>query len=449
MVLVFQRDSCNRADITDLCKMMVNMENNMTIFKKNGLLNKVKPLEPFNVYKYKEVSYTADITHGIILIYSDTINVTNLIQDIKTEIQNFDVIKKKKMPIDLCDHKSTQYTLVTTEIDSKVPYKRQFIYGNIKHDLSANFIWEFIKPCNCLSYMSIVEYSRESVYPSSVYLNASLCTIIYDNTNAFNLKNYTKQINYPSLKQYNLFKEKKLLDVHINIDSYTGIDEEIISYFTPQSYKYALPYIKQLKVVDYKQYNIRRVNPLKKWNIQIKEIFNYEKQEQMELDIKETGKPPFLNDICFITHTPLYKNTILLEIGEPDGELYKNKFHIMIHPYVYERIINNYTLGFKSFFESICNLKVINEYITKYPRKEYEVIDMIPDNKINSDKKDIMMCLSKNGGYNSKYVRYHRPKLYTFNKEKNIIYVGLSNINAYDAIEYRNTNSILFHMNIT
>ena len=72
--------------------------------------------------------------------------------------------------------------------------------------------------------------------------------------------------------------------------------------------------------VDYTKYEIRRVNILKKWYDQINDMFDYKKQEELELNKDESGKPSFPNDVCFISQMPAYGPFYMVKIGKYVGE---------------------------------------------------------------------------------------------------------------------------------
>ena len=47
----------NNADVIDkICKQIINVENNLRIYNKNGIMNSA-PFRKNNVYKYKDIEY--------------------------------------------------------------------------------------------------------------------------------------------------------------------------------------------------------------------------------------------------------------------------------------------------------------------------------------------------------------------------------------------------------
>jgi hypothetical protein len=203
------------------------------------------------------------------------------------------------------------------------------------------------------------------------------------------------------------------------------------------------------ETVDYTKYDIRRLNPNKKWYTQLQEPFNYKEQEILENDNIETGKPPFRNDVCFITGTPLYNKAYILEVQyngsdnkTPDPS---TKSYIFIGAFVYHMpfISKGYNLELMPIL-SENNIKILQTFITNFDRTEFDVINMIPNKLLHPMKKNIMLAISKNGIL---YQYQDNSEIfYTVDLQKNIIYIGFKNLYDGQLIKYQNTDTVLFHL---
>ena len=419
----------------------------------------------FNKYMYKQVEYDINISFGVLLIYTDdNIEQIRIISIMKELFQNYDLPDTQSYACVLGNSSSTQYTLVNRLNDNATgtstryhdKTKRKFIvnkYDIKKYCLSGSkFNWyiNIMKKSSADAYNKYLQLAEYSEQPLDMrYLNRSVSTIIYDGINLFNAKSGTKQINYPSIKQYMAYKENRLLNISIQVSFKYGLDAEIHACCCSDKQLLSNQHSdtsQSFTVVDIDDFEIRRINKAKKWYEQINEELNYEVQEDLESQAEEIGKPSFPNDICFITHVPLYGNVYLLKVGKPvDGAAHENVSYIMINTYVYHtNKKGKLGFSFKEYFWELSKHDVMETYIIKYPRTELEVIQNIPSDKIEPIKKEIMGCISKNGGYNC-IPRYGRfPELYTVDLEKNIIYLGIINAYAEDIMRYMDSKTILF-----
>jgi hypothetical protein len=235
------------------------------------------------------------------------------------------------------------------------------------------------------------------------------------------------------------------------------LDYEIISNYSIDTYPIPLGSFytetPSFELIDYKTLNLRHANPNKKWHLQITE--NYDTQDKLKSYIEETGKLLCPNDICFITQMPIYNNCYILKVGlrrisTDDNIQYDNISYIMIAPYIFHILLptsHSHSEPFKSYFKLKSGYDIIKIFISYNPRTEFQAIQLLyTNNKISSMRRDILECISLNGGYITRHD--NRIILYTININKKIIYIGLENIKEYDIYKYQHTNSVLFNYNI-
>ena len=449
--------------------MMLNIEQNKTIYNANGNLNNANlAKKPFNQYVYNQIDNNMNVSIGIIVVYDNNSFVNpgtsnTIINSIKNKLAEIDQGNfNTKRPISVQSYKSTHYTLLSKKPDNDRSTSTS-AYGTSYRKIIDNwysikkccengtaFVWLLynIHPKNINNYLHIAELTNQHL--SNNYLSRSISTIIYDSKDVFNVSNMTKQLDYPSLNQYRMFNQNQILDQKIYISQIFGLDYEIMNHYDTSNFVMyhengnKLETIKSVKCEDFK---IRRRDPKKIWYKQLAMSYNYDEQEQAEQNIDESGKPSFPNNICFITGTPLYQNAYLLHLKHKElkenisqGKNQEKTSYILISQCLFYCLIKDskYDLSFNMTL-SVQNLKLLDQYIVNFDRTEYEVIKMIPDKSISPLKRDIMLSISKNGCYRSKDI------LYTINLEKNIIYVGLTKFYDSDIIKYQNTNTILFH----
>jgi hypothetical protein len=463
-----------RAEMDQLCKTMINIERNKHIYNTLGKENQ-PPVSniPFNCYTHEHVEFNISASIGVLVVYSklvdNRINATvfiNKLMDILKCIPNNE--SREEVPYTTINYSSSYHTIFKTKPPQSVHGTSSSVHGTSYRKLisepseikkacmsGSRFVW-FVVVGNQPTYLSIPELT-DSKFLKKSYLMRGTSTIIFDGINLFNIKNRTKQINYPSLRQYTIFNQNKILETTINISQTVGLDYEINSYYPVDGCdihtKNSAPYsFFEAPLVDYNTINIRRVDQDKKWHIQLCEPFNYDKQEELETNIDETGKPPFPNDICFITHMPIYKHCYILKVGKlvidstEHTNTYENITHIMISPCIYISTINHKNeLSFSDYFNLLSGYTIIELFISKHPRTEFEAIQKIPSSKISPMKRDILECISVNG-VNLNYEK--KLTLYTFNIEKKQAYIGLSHFEDCDIIKYTSTNTVLFHYNI-
>lgn len=461
LFIITQNEIDNDIDI--LCKMMINIEQNKNIYDKHGNANHPNIRKSFNSYTFQQVDYDISVSVGVLLLYMPS--NTNLIYSdiifmLISKFRELDIITELKIPVSTELYKSTTYTLLSTQ-SSTERITSNSVYGTSYRKLINNdydvkkcyesgstFVW-LVKTINYRSdnYLQLAELNTN--IPPKSYLMRSISTIIYDYNHIFNEKHMTKQLDYPLLSQYNMFKNNQILDEAIYISDTFGLDYEIVKCYRPTISSrifFNETDDAKISILDYNEYEIRRRDITKQWDKQLSESYNYNEQELLEKNINESGKPSFPNDVCFITGMPLYQKAYLLKVAYITniitGEINEKTIsYILVSPYVYHSVFNKKTnIYFKSYLQSK-KITILEVFISNIHRSEYDAIDMIPNKLIKPLKKEIMLSISKNGVYNMT----KNNCLYTVNLNKNCIYLGINNFNDTDVINYQNTNTVLFN----
>lgn len=448
--------SYNDPNIDLLCKMMINIEQNKTVYDIRGNENPPNIRNPFNYYTYQQVDYEMTVSMGTVLIYGN-----NTIQNIEgILVSKFNELNKNDtntmVPAKCSTYNSTTYTLMnkkpgtdtTTSTSTYGTAYRKIITSqyDIKKccESGSKFVWfiqQILQP-----HLMVTELCQRM--PSKPYLMKSISTIICDCKDLFSVSNNLKQLDYPSLNQYTMFNDGQILDEPINISDTYGLDYEILKCYVPDLQQKFSIYGYKVDTVDYNEYKIRRLNPTKSWQQQLTEPFDYDQQELLEKDNEEIGKPPFRNDVCFITGMPLYENAYMLKIVFMRNAIEvdeKTVSYILVSPFFVHNILINKKRPCIEYYLKIHKIKVLEHFKTKFGRSESDAIRMIPDKLISPLKKDIMLAISINGAYKKNDTNLNNIVLYTADLEKNKIYLGIMN-NIYDTniAKYYNTNTILF-----
>jgi hypothetical protein len=431
-------------DVKKLCCIMSNIEKNKNEYNMDGTLNKTKSSKKsFNKYIYNQIEFDATVCCGFLVIYSNNLNIPDLINKLTYEFdKNFNG-DESYYPSSSTYYKSSQHTVLlsnttkkgTSSQMKKMPYPYRFLCTNQSEiekqlKIGARFVWYIHLVNQNDKYIQIQELCDK--IPSKIYLKRSISTIIYDSMNIFNVKPNLKQLDYPYINQLT----QTLLPIKIRVESRCGLDHEIISKWMDVNKPLYLTTIKYKKC-NYSHYITLKVNKDISWENQLKKElskpFNLEKYKQSELP----------DDICFISRSPLYGNIYIIEFNRKIPINVDNgvKCYISINSYVFHSMFgNSYLLEYISKKDILIN-KI---FISSYPRTELMVINMIPDNIINKVKKNIMRCISENGACIDK-INIRDNKLITYDAEKNIIYLGLPNyIYVITAHKYKNTNTVLF-----
>lgn len=462
-MVLFIKSELTNTSILSLCKSMINIEHNKTIFDENGEFVKINDRKLFNNYKIEQIVYNISVSSGVLLIYSDT-NSTKLenscfidklikcIDEIENEYKiDCDEIEKI---ININYNKSTTYTILTKKIKScenqpnDLVTRRFFNNSNLTYDNSNTFTWTYKFVQSYEGYLNISELCTK--IPNELYLMRSISTIICDSDKIFNVKNMTKQIDYPSLDQYNMFINNKIICDQIYISMYSGLSYEIIKYFNKDNcveiYNKGWPnrlptYDENMsnRMLPYNQssskYKVTTRDIKKEWHEQLSECINTTNS------IYDNNKI-CTNGICFITGVPLYDNALVLKvIYNNDDNTIRN---ILINCYVYQSLFTCDKISFLEYFiKSKIHILEVNKF--KYSRSEIDVISMISDNLINPIKKELMEAICINGIYvHDKYSEKMIAR--TANLKTNKIFIGLPNIKDSDIIKYQNTNTILFNI---
>ena len=455
-MVIFIKAESNIVNIDTICKTMLNIENNKTIFDNDGKLIPIDSRKSFSKYNINQVEYDISVSSGVVLLYlpNDTdLTVRDMIKNITSKINalerefNIRTININR-PINTGLYNCTTYTylaknLSTAEFDK--PSYRKLVYD--KYELRQvckngfGFTW-FVNIIGSNDrHLKLSELCKTA--PTQLYLMESLSTIIYDNRQLFNIDTMQKQVDYPKLSQYNMFVNGQVLKDSIHISRMYGLDYEILKCYMPDLiWNYSNFHCKKIKLDA--SHKIKRRDPNKEWFKQLQKPFDFAKQEMISAEYQESGKTPCLNDVCFITGAPLFNNVVLLKVSYNDD--ITTHTHILINANVYSAvfIVNNKNKNLYEYFISK-KITILSEHIVAYNRNESEAIALIPEYLIDPVKKDIMESISINGIYKKTWAYYNQDHLYTVNIKKNKIYLGFENIYDHHILKYQNTNTILFN----
>lgn len=466
------------ANLYIVASQMLNIEYNKYIFDINGVpINPDKQHQtPFNEYTYKRVDFNILPNRGVIIIYSktkfktrksalETIITTFLRKNIQ-KLEKSIAGKTRIQPITTRDASSTQHCIIETSINPNTTNKRHI--GPYNSLSSRTFTWEIEIVDSDSYYLNVPEMN--SVKYTESYLYKSISTIILDIENIFNMSNGQKQLNYPSLGQYNMYDNDQVIQDEIIICDIKGIYTEIINCFTDKkivganmilntsTYYRHITIFNNISEISYNDVKARRINPNKPWYIQINDEYDYDKQEKEEENSDESGKPPFYNNRCYLSQLPLFDEVYVLKVKA------KNKnsipFHIFITPYIYQKLYSSKKnvdpfylttsdgvigTNFIQYFELMCDCEIKAVYRTKFPRTALDVISIIPDT-VCKKKKYLLYTIEKFG------ICVKNGDCVIFNPETNVIYRGHKNIYDGEMLMYNKTKTILFkciHKNIS
>ena len=445
-------------DVDTIAKTMINIERNQTVFNEAGVANHPEEAKKsFNAFKHSDIEYDVNVSVGVIHIFSDeSLNQAQCVSQIIIALRRIEFsMPTVKVPISNSDFKSTQYTMISRAPAAHLTTTNTCVHGesfrkiiitvaDLKkcHENGSKFVW-FVRVVPATTFSLIIpELTLE--FPCKAYLMKSLSTIICDNAGIFNVANLTKQIDYPSLAQYSVFTNNKIVESCVIIGIKFGLAFEIITCYNTKKFSVAsdrfLEKNPKLQVVDYNNFNIKRIDESKSWEKQLDEPFDYEAQERLEMQSAEIGKPIFPNDICFISRAPLYKHAYILKVSKGT-----NVVHIMVSPSVYSSIVNGEKYSdqhFVNYFTKKSGYSIIDTFITKFPRTEAEAIDLIPPHLITDVRRDLLKCIALNGCF---FTNNENPdKVYTANKEKRIVYLGFRSVTDRIIMNYRFNKSVLF-----
>ncbi len=467
MVLVIKSSGNAVRDVQLIAKQMVNMESNQTIYGKNGNpIGAAGIKRPFNSYTYNSVDFEFQFTYGVIVIY--TRSLQNFPESIQAQIE---ILGRPESFVETISSHTDYYTMVKTSITHSNtmsciaspirPCFRSILTDpfNLKRALTtsgSNFVWLVLtkQVANFRgSYLSIEEMDTSPL--SESYLNRSTCTILYDDLNMFAVSTMTKQLNYPALDQYNMFRANQIVREPLYISWSGGLQFELYYQFTklpPRIYDKAWPDIFVDEEIAPDSLRLKRLDLDRPYSEQLAEPFDYAKQEEEELLVNE-GKPQFPNDVCFITKIPIYQEFYVGTISNATHE-----FEIALSP---AAVRLNYAdagrgdTSIISHIASIPSLTLVRLRWAKHPRSFLEVLDMLD---IDPVKKNIMRCMELYGSYSDlkdMSTRSHTPSRYSLltarqyyvvDKTTRQIYLGLSGISDGHVAMYQNTSTILFRV---
>lgn len=429
-------------DHTVVAKMMYNIGRNKSKYLPNGKLNKKKPNSPFNKYVHQDVEYNITANMGVVVIFADDFDIRSFIRGIINAFGAFD-IDNSKYPYGTYGMHTTHYTMVSKKskshnvsfIDSSRRLKHK-INGivistelNLESKISCRFLWYIHHETLNNPYMRVQELS--SHIPSELFLNRSLTTIVYDKLGVYSAKNGLKQMDYPSIDQYNY----KFNNFTVILGATSGIDKNIIKAYDK---KVKLSYMHLFdttlkKFAKWSSFKITHRNPQKTIFEQLQSI-SIEQTRVSQVDDSQVDDSQVDDSKCFFTQSPLYGTVYVIHISRVKER--SVSINIAVNPCAWiwggkllEKFSSN-GINFTSIYE------------VKYDRSESDVIKMIPN--INPVKRDILLCMSTNGVC----VVHEKNKKYaiTYNNEKNIIYLGLGNMYAIHSLIYKQTPTVLFHV---
>ena len=451
-------------NVSKIAKAMINIEQNKNIFNADGEI--INDPEPFNSYTFNGIEYEMSISVGIISIYSSNNDIlvqmciNHLIDELNSII--YDRFSNTSDAVKYNDSTNTNHTILSIPTDTLLHGTNSSVFGTSYRKILSNyndirkckdnksrFIWLVNNNSPNIQTLYIPELSNS--IPQQEFLMRSVSTIIFDQINLFNVACNTKQLDYPCMRQYTIFKQNRLIDSVLTISESFGLSYEIVNCYNFKikiARKNFLYDNSKLKFVDYNNVKLKRVDESKDWITHIKETFDFDAQEKLELQSEEIGKPAFPIDICFISRVPLYKHAYVVEVGLLDIRSNpSNITNILVSPAVFSSMIIDNSLSpklhyFINYFTIKTGYTVLNTYITKFARTEIEAIELIPRDNISDERRNLLRCISLNGCF---WVNEHYPKtLITVDREKKIMYAGFKDICDKRIIEYMNSNTILF-----
>lgn len=483
MVLIIKAGENISKDLDLIATQMVNMDTNQTIYDEKG---KAKAFDtedakrtPFNVYKHNSVEFEFQLAFGVVVMYINSNHDTNYSELIASAIDALGVPKSFK-------HVNSKYTNVHTLVKEPI-INRDTAFGirkcdnrkcfrkiitdtySVRKEMSSsnlNFLWlVLVKSRDNFrgSYLKIEEVDRDSM--SEAYLNKSICTIIYDGIGMFDVPTMTKQIDYPSLTQYAMFKQKQIIHEPLYISWVGGLSYELYYQFTKKSPTLSLLdnntsvrnsitqnhniYSSVRKLIAGEQ-KLKRLNPDKPFEAQLLEPFDYEKQEEDENVLVDEGKPKYLNDVCFITKIPLWGPFYICTIKNATHE-----FNIAVAPTTVHTtyVVESRASTIETYINSLgTDIKLLKIYTGEHPRSFLDVLDMLD---INPVKKNIMRCIHLYGAYSDSNDLGNslasRPgtasrNYFVVDRDTDQIYLGLSGINDGHVAIYQGTRTVLFRV---
>jgi hypothetical protein len=478
MVLIIKAKDNQIDDYRRIAAQMINMETNQSVYDSDGkelYTDSKRTRRPkFNIYSKNSVEFEFTLTTGTVILYlkpSSSYKTDEHAELISEEIQKLTLPENFTETI---SNESGNYTAAKTNILTKTtllnnhpnrsrhyrqivtdPYYMKRVLENNK----TQFVWLITtkrEPQFLGSSLFIPELDPS--IPSETYLNKSICTIVYDDIDMLNVRGLKKQLNYPSLKQYTMFSKNQILEEPIYLSWTGGLRYEIYYQFTGRQAIFNNITLEHEKLIfrpikpdlEFKNVELKRLNPEKSWKEQLQETFDYKKQEINEITSTEENKPKFLNDVCFISKIPLWDKFYVIKI--------KNNtcvFDIALAPSVVHSIIflDDMRLDFKDqLITSGDHITMLGLRICSHPRTFFQVLDLLT-NRISPVKKNIMRCMELYGAYskkndvgnkilNSGWARNY----YVMDNNTKQMYVGVCACNDTHLTLYQKTNTILFRV---
>ena len=432
-------------DYETICKYMINMELNKTLFDQNGKFINHQDI-PFNKYYDNNIEYEFNYSSGTIIIHhknfiynSDVDNISKLqfIKNLKLELKE-NIIKKiddicKKHKINLYKRTSVSSKLANstnyTEIYKYENYKRNvFIYPELKVG-NSSFVWQIISMDKSSNGLKIHDFSNGVTEKE---LKSSPSCIIYDAINLYDFNTFSsesksckiiKQLDYPSIKNYTVFTNNKIINESIYLGNYYKIDYEICK-------EYVKLYFMHKLIDEIKESQIEDILVRQKGSIN---DLHYEEKNMFKLP--DINKGSAIS--CYITNCPLYDEVYILEIISSKTGL---KSKILVN-----RFIANVRITYNKkecYIKALLNkngLSINNIQIIKIKKT---IINVINEMKWSNEKKNLYKLLAYNKSPTKSYGKYR------ILNSKNNVYIGTRHLTEYDIIKYENeykTDYAIFH----
>lgn len=416
MVVIIKGNS-QYEDTDKIAKTMINIESGKYLYRIN---NEPTTMVKFNKYKTKSVEIECIVVKGIIMV-TGVVNMPEFISCLKASCVN------------LQPNKINFIELVSNTVHKtkEKRYSRSINHGHISY--GNGFAWSV---CNMQGRDShelfIAEYSNKLKHD---YLNRSISCIIYDNDNTYNTFNYVKQLNYPSLTQYMAYMNKKITNEFLYESPLLNIVACNIIYSYDKNDGVVCGRItSNVEYVDkFDELKIRRANLKKKWYDELKKKYDYAEQEQVESLCEETGKPEFPNDVCFITHSPLYNCACALYLQNES----KEQCIILVSPHVIDSCIDK--VLFADVLKRLTGFDIVKKTIVKINKTAVDVINVMD---ISPVKKKILTGIAKYGALHSNNIH----QVIISKDDDNQLYVGVISklsvnmmhiLLGYDVIYYK------------
>lgn len=446
-------------DVKKIAGLMLNIENNKLLFNERGELikyHKGKNIPKYNKYKVEDVTCEFVVKMGIII--TTKVRVNGLASSLTTTLDKYKTLSNRTMST-----YSDQHTLVMEEVtytDTTVNNtyrlsKRDIVTSG--YDMRNGILNQYGDKIKFLWFIDSMDgpifhkLKIEELCPfalSDYYLYRSISTIFVNN-GIFNVSGIYKSLDYPGIEAYNAYKDRRIIKDPIIISSTAGLAYEIYHQFTGEDFVHTeLP--NDLMDCEFSNdfLRLKRRDSSKKWHSQLLEKFDYLQQEIDEKEMLEEGKPPFPDDVCFVTGIPLHDFFYVLTIKNQHST-----FDIAVDPTVMHK---NYLCGrgqnrnsFSDYLTYILDDVNVIE-VKKAFNKNLSKLDVIESLDINPRKRKIMMLMETTGVYSVPYHYNYQGSenridcLIVLDPKSQIRYLGLPDIDVHMLTLFKNEQTVLF-----